>query len=66
MIEHVPRVRAELEVIDDRFARCRGDDYWDHHFDAGRWTEGPLYVPAGRYQLRQRSDPRPVRSRCDM
>lgn len=45
------RVRARLDVRDERFATLCGDDWWDHHFDDGRWTEGPLYVPAGRSVL---------------
>ena len=46
----LPRVPARFEELDPRFA-CAGDAWWEHHFDDGRWTEGPVYVPAGRYLL---------------
>ena len=45
---HIP---AELELIDERFADCRGDDRVER-FELGcRWAEGPVYVPAGRFLL---------------
>ena len=49
---HVPRtVPARFEVIDDRFAGVGGDAHMEVLFSAGRWLEGPVYVPAGRYVL---------------
>jgi gluconolactonase len=43
-------IPARFEAFDPRFA-CHGDAWWEHHFDDGRWTEGPVYVPAGRYVI---------------
>ena len=49
---HVPRtVPARFEVIDERFAGVGGDAHIAVLFSAGRWLEGPVYVPAGRYVL---------------
>jgi gluconolactonase len=45
----VEKIRARFEILDERFARVGGDDWMERIFDAGRWTEGPAYVPAGRY-----------------
>lgn len=48
MTETIP---TELDVLDERFASCRGDRRVER-FDLGcRWAEGPVYVPAGRYLL---------------
>jgi len=43
------RMRTELEVIDERFRGCQGDEWVERLFTGGRWTEGPAYFPAGRY-----------------
>lgn len=43
-------IEARFERLDPRFA-CHGDAWWEHHFRDGRWTEGPVYVPAGRYLI---------------
>src|SRR3954447_25872556 len=43
------KIRARFEVLDERFAKVGGDDWMERVFDGGRWTEGPAYVPAGRY-----------------
>ena len=49
---HVPRtVPARFELLDDRFAGVDGDARMVMLFCAGRWLEGPVYVPAGRYVL---------------
>ena len=49
---HVPRtVPARFELLDDRFERLDGDACLEVLFSAGRWLEGPVYVPAGRYVL---------------
>jgi len=45
----VEKIRARFEVLDERFARVGGDEWMERIFDGGRWTEGPAYVPAGRY-----------------
>ena len=42
------RIKAELVVIDERFARIAGDEYVERLYDGGRWLEGPAYVPAWR------------------
>jgi gluconolactonase len=43
------RIRTELEVLDERFRSCDGDDWTERLFTGCRWTEGPAYFPAGRY-----------------
>ena len=43
-----PRIRAELEVLDDRFRKVAGDEYLECLYDGGRWLEGPAYSPAWR------------------
>ncbi|GLZ75215.1 gluconolactonase [Actinorhabdospora filicis] len=48
MSELIP---AEFEVLDERFSAIAGDDYLERLWTGGRWTEGPAYVPAGRYVL---------------
>ena len=47
----VDRIRTELEVIDERFRVCQGDEWVERLYTGGRWTEGPAYFPAGRYLL---------------
>jgi gluconolactonase len=47
----VDRIRTELEVIDERFRVCQGDEWLERLYTSGRWTEGPAYFPAGRYLL---------------
>ena len=42
---------AVYERLDERFAAVRGDGRLERLWTGGRWTEGPLYVPAGRYLL---------------
>lgn len=42
----LPRIRAELVVLDERFARIAGDEYVECLYDGGRWLEGPAYSPA--------------------
>lgn len=39
-----------FESLDERFD-VAGDDYLECLFSGGRWTEGPVYVPSGRYLL---------------
>ncbi|MFB9661136.1 SMP-30/gluconolactonase/LRE family protein [Glycomyces mayteni] len=41
---------VSFAVHDDRF-NVAGDDYLECLFSGGRWTEGPVYVPSGRYLL---------------
>ncbi|MFE7407626.1 SMP-30/gluconolactonase/LRE family protein [Isoptericola sp. NPDC057559] len=48
MTETVPAV---YERLDERFAAVGGDSRLERLWTGGRWTEGPLYVPAGRYLL---------------
>lgn len=48
MTETIPTV---LERLDERFAAVGGDAHVERLWTGGRWTEGPLYVPAGRYLL---------------
>jgi gluconolactonase len=45
----VEKIRARFAVRDERFARVNGDEWMERVFGDGRWTEGPAYVPAGRY-----------------
>jgi gluconolactonase len=48
----VPRtVPVQFERIDDRFDDVAGDTRMEVLYSTGRWLEGPLYVPAGRYLL---------------
>lgn len=42
-------IAARFELIDERFAVCRGDSRIERLYDGCRWAEGPVYVPAGRY-----------------
>lgn len=44
-------VPATFEVLDERFARTGGDEVLQRLHTGCRWTEGPVYVPAGRYLL---------------
>jgi len=44
-------VPAVFETLDERFSDVRGDSRLEHLWDGDRWTEGPSYVPAGRYLL---------------
>lgn len=39
-----------FERHDERFD-IAGDDYLECLFSDGRWTEGPVYIPSGRYLL---------------
>ncbi|SDL16434.1 gluconolactonase [Glycomyces sambucus] len=41
---------VRFEVHDGRFD-VGGDDYLERLFFGGRWTEGPVYVPHGKYLL---------------
>ena len=41
-----------IEVLDNRFHRLvLHNAHIDHLWTGGRWTEGPVYVPAGRYLI---------------
>jgi gluconolactonase len=42
-------VRAEFEVLDERFGSCGGDQWIRRLYTGCRWTEGPAYFAAGRY-----------------
>ena len=42
---------AEFDKLDDRFAGIRGDAHLERLWTGGRWLEGPVYVPSGRYLL---------------
>lgn len=43
------QVKAQFEVLDERFARVGGDDRLEVLHTGCRWTEGPAYFAAGRY-----------------
>ena len=43
--------KARFEVLDERFRSVGGDDLLVRLHTGCRWTEGPVYVPAGRYLL---------------
>jgi gluconolactonase len=49
--ELADRIPTEFERLDDRFAPVNGDEWIERPFRAGRWLEGPVYYPAGRYLL---------------
>jgi gluconolactonase len=53
LMTHQPKdtIKTEFEVLDDRFRVVAGDDRIERIFTGGRWTEGPVYFPAGRYLL---------------
>ena len=42
---------AVWEKQDDRFEGIRGDKLLERLWTGGRWVEGPVYSPAGRYLL---------------
>lgn len=42
---------AEFQKLDDRFSGIRGDSQLERLWTGGRWLEGPVYSPAGRYLL---------------
>jgi gluconolactonase len=43
---------ASFEVLNDRFARyALGNVHLERLYTGCRWSEGPVYVPAGRYLL---------------
>jgi gluconolactonase len=44
-------IPAQLEVLDERFRGVQGDERVERLWTGGRWLEGPVYVPAGRYLL---------------
>ena len=44
-------IRAEFEVLDERFCGTGGDRWLERAFTGGRWLEGPAYSPAGRFVL---------------
>lgn len=45
------RIPAVYERFDERFATVNGDEFLQRLWTGGRWTEGPMYVPSGRYLL---------------
>lgn len=45
------RLPVVFDSYDERFPTAFGDDYFELLFDGGRWTEGPVYVPSGKYLL---------------
>ena len=47
----VDLVKAQFEVLDDRFRGTGGDQWLERLHTGCRWTEGPAYFPAGRYLL---------------
>jgi gluconolactonase len=51
MTTTITSIPTELDVLDERFSDCRGDDRVERFELGGRWLEGPVYVPAGRYLL---------------
>lgn len=44
-------VPATFEILDERFRGTGGDAVLQRLYTGCRWTEGPVYVPAGRYAL---------------
>jgi gluconolactonase len=45
----IDTIEARFEVIDERFRSVNGDGRVERLHTGCRWTEGPCYVPAGRY-----------------
>nr|WP_042181955.1 SMP-30/gluconolactonase/LRE family protein [Kibdelosporangium sp. MJ126-NF4]CEL14142.1 Gluconolactonase [Kibdelosporangium sp. MJ126-NF4] len=41
--------KTQFVVLDERFAGCGGDQWMRRLHTGCRWTEGPVYFPAGRY-----------------
>jgi gluconolactonase len=44
-------IKAQFEVLDERFRSCGGDGWMERLHTGCRWTEGPAYFAAGRYLL---------------
>ena len=44
-------VKAEFEVLDERFRRVDGDAFLEVLHTGCRWTEGPAYFAGGRYLI---------------
>ena len=44
-------IKAQFEVLDERFRSYGGDGWLERLHTGCRWTEGPAYFPAGRYLL---------------
>jgi gluconolactonase len=42
-------IKAQFEVLDERFRFCNGDEWMERLYTGCRWTEGPAYFQAGRY-----------------
>lgn len=42
-------IRAEFELLDERFRGCDGDGWVQRLHTGSRWVEGPTWFPAGRY-----------------
>jgi hypothetical protein len=42
-------IKAQFEVLDERFRSCGGDEWMERLHTGCRWTEGPAYFPAVRY-----------------
>jgi gluconolactonase len=53
VMTHQPKdtIKTEFEVLDERFRVVAGDERIERIFTGARWTEGPVYFPAGRYLL---------------
>jgi len=45
----VDLIKAEFVELDERFNGCGGDGLMRRLHTGCRWTEGPVYFPAGRY-----------------
>jgi gluconolactonase len=45
----VDLIEADFAVLDERFEGCGGDGSMRRLHTGCRWTEGPVYFPAGRY-----------------
>lgn len=42
-------IKADFQVLDERFSACDGDSQIERLHTGCRWTEGPAYFAAGRY-----------------
>jgi gluconolactonase len=45
----IEAIKARFEALDERFRAVSGDQWMQRLYTGCRWTEGPVYFPAGRY-----------------
>lgn len=50
-LQPIDTIEATFELVDERFAVCRGDERVERLWSRGRPLERPVYIPSGRYLL---------------